>query len=88
MKVKNESYVVSALQSEQLGDNYQLFVFRSLDVPLAAFNRGFIPRLIEVGLGGMVFALVCTLITTKSVVGPLRLLASQLETGAKSGRST
>jgi signal transduction histidine kinase len=85
VKTGGRSYVVSALQRNQLGDHYRLLVFRSLDEPLQAFNRAFLPELMEVGLGGIVFALVCTLVTTRSVVRPLRLLASQLETGADSG---
>lgn len=85
VKVSGRSYVVSALQRNQLGDHYELLVFRSLDAPLQAFNRAFLPELTEVGIGGIVFALVCTLVTTRSVVRPLRLLASQLETGADSG---
>lgn len=80
-----ESYVVSALQREQLGDRYQLLVFRSLDAPLKAFNRAFLPQLIEVGLCGIMFAMVCTLVTTRSVVRPLNLLASQLQKGADHG---
>lgn len=85
VEVSGESFVVSTLQREQLGDSYQLLVFRSLDLPLKAFNHAFVPQLIEIGLSGIVFALVCTLVTTQSVTRPLRLLASQLETGAVSG---
>lgn len=85
VQVGNETYVASALQREQLGDRYQLIVFRSLDAPLNSFNRAFIPKLIEIGCVGIVIALVCTVITTHSVVGPLHVLASQLETGADTG---
>ena len=79
------SYVVSLWQREQLGDNYRLLGFRSLDAPLRAFNRAFLPALIEVGIGGVLLALICTLITARSVSRPLRLLTSQLEKGAASG---
>jgi signal transduction histidine kinase len=85
VQVESASYVVSVLQHEQLGNHYQLLVFRSLDAPLQAFNRAFLPALIEVGLSGVLVALICTLVTSRSVSRPLRFLASQLETGAVSG---
>jgi signal transduction histidine kinase len=85
VQVEGASYVVSVLQREQLGNHYQLLVFRSLDAPLQAFNRAFLPALIEVGLSGVLIALICTLVTSRSVSRPLRFLASQLETGAASG---
>ncbi|HEY1947166.1 MAG TPA: ATP-binding protein [Bryobacteraceae bacterium] len=85
VQVEGASYVVSVLQREQLGNHYQLLVFRSLDAPLQAFNRAFLPALVEVGLSGVLVALICTLVTSRSVSRPLRFLASQLETGAASG---
>ena len=80
-----DSYVVSVLQREQLGNAYRLLGFRSLDVPLRAFNRAFLPVLVELGLSGVMLALISTLITARSVSRPLRYLASQLEAGAASG---
>jgi signal transduction histidine kinase len=80
-----DSYVVSVLQREQLGTSYRLLGFRSLDAPLRAFNRGFLPVLVELGLSGVMLALITTLITARSVARPLRYLASQLEAGAASG---
>jgi signal transduction histidine kinase len=85
VKSEGKSYVVSALQREQLGDGYQLLIFRSLDEPLRTFNSAFLPQLIEVALCGIIFALISTIVTTRSVVRPLHLLASQLESGADSG---
>ena len=80
-----DSFVVSVLQREQLGTAYRLLGFRSLDIPLRAFNRDFLPVLVELGLSGVMLALITTLITSRSVVRPLRYLASQLEAGAASG---
>ena len=85
VSIAGESYVVSILQRAQLGPGYRLLGFRSLDVPLRAFNRAFIPTLVEIGLGGVLFALVSTLLTSHSVSQPLRRLASQLQIGATSG---
>jgi signal transduction histidine kinase len=85
LRVAGRLYVVSALRRLVLGSRFQLLVFRSLDAPLRTFNRAFLPTMIEVGLGGITFALVCTVVTTRSVVRPLRRLTSQLEIGAKLG---
>lgn len=83
--IGGEAYVVSALQLSQLGDEYRLLGFRSLDTPLNAFNRAFIPVLVRIGLGGVLFALISTLLTSQSVSRPLSHLAAQLETGASAG---
>ena len=83
--IGGEAYVVSVLQSSQMGAEYRLLAFRSLDAPLNAFNRAFIPILIRVGLGGVLFALIATLFTSLSVSRPLSHLAAQLETGASAG---
>jgi signal transduction histidine kinase len=85
IKAAGKTYVVSALRRSQLGDSVRLLVFRSLDEPLRAFNRAFFPTLIEVSLSGFIFAIFATAVTTRSVVRPLRVLASQLESGADSG---
>lgn len=85
LAIRRESYVVSVLQREQLGGNYQLLVFRSLDGPLRVFNQAFLPVLVEVTLSGIIVALISTLVTARSVSRPLSSLASQLETGALSG---
>ena len=85
LKADGKTYVVSDLRRAQLGGNVRLLVFRSLDEPLRTFNRAFFPTMIEVGLSGIVFALFCTAVTTRSVVRPLRVLADQLERGANSG---
>ena len=83
--IGGEAYVVSALQSSPMGPEYRLLVFRSLDAPLSAFNHAFLPILIRVGMGGVLFALISTLFTSLSVSRPLSHLAAQLETGASAG---
>ncbi len=85
VSIGGESYVVSVLQDAQLGAGYQLLGFRSLDVPLRAFNRAFVPILVAVSAGGVLLALICTLLTSRSVSQPLCYLASQLQTSAVSG---
>jgi signal transduction histidine kinase len=68
-----------------MGAEYRLLAFRSLDAPLSAFNHAFVLILIRVGLGGVLFALISTLLTSQSVSRPLSHLAAQLETGVSAG---
>jgi signal transduction histidine kinase len=85
LNINGQSYVVSTLQSAQLGNGYRLLVFRSLDASLNAFSRAFVPDLVEIGLCGMALAFLCTLITSRSVTRPLLALSSQLKSAAESG---
>ena len=78
VSVAGETYVVSVLESAQLGRAYRLLGFRSLDGPLRAFSSVFVPLLLELGCGGVLLALACTLLTSRSVSQPLRDLAAQL----------
>jgi len=83
--VAGKSYVVSDLQRAQLGRGYRLLGFRSLDDGLRAFNRAFVPIMLEIGAGGVLLALLCTFLTSRSVSQPLSQLASQLYASAESG---
>jgi signal transduction histidine kinase len=74
-----EVYVVSQLQSTQLGDRYRLLGFRSLDDPVHEFTAGFLRILFEVGGIGILLALLSTLVTSRSVSLPLRELVGQLK---------
>lgn len=85
IKVGGTSYVASLLPSGQLDSHYQLLALRSLDAPLRAFRRALLPVLIELGVAGLFLAILSTVITSRSVSRPLRILASQLERGAISG---
>jgi signal transduction histidine kinase len=83
--VAGQSYVVSDFQLGQLGQGYRLLGFHSLDEGLRAFNRAFVPMMLEIGAGGVLLALLCTFLTARSVSRPLCQLASQLRASAKSG---
>lgn len=87
VSVAGETYVVSVLESAQLGRAYRLLGFRSLDGPLRAFSSGFLPLLLELGCGGVLLALACTLLTSRSVSQPLRDLAAQLRMSDVDGNS-
>ena len=85
ISVNEETYVVSPLQASQTGDGYRLLGFRSLDRPLREFRVGFVRILLEVGLAGIVLALVATLLTSRSVSQPLRQLVAQLRESGQAG---
>ncbi len=85
IRAGGEWYVISVLQQAQLGPGYALLGFRSLDAPLRAFNAAFVPILLQVSAGGMLFALISTLFTSRSVSRPLCDLAAQLQQSATTG---
>jgi signal transduction histidine kinase len=80
------TFVVSELETMRLGDGYRLLGFRSLDSRVRELNAAFIRMLIEIGVGGVLLALLSTLITSHSVSQPLRSLVAQLRTGESAGQ--
>lgn len=85
ISVAGKTYVVSGLEGTQLGAGFQLLGFRSLDGPLSAFSGAFAPLFFELTAGGILLALACTLLTSRSVSQPLRNLAAQLKVSEASG---
>lgn len=79
ISVLGKTYVVSILEGTQLGAGYRLLGFRSLDGPLGAFSSAFAPLFFEFMGGGILLALACTLLTSRSVSQPLRNLVAQLK---------
>jgi signal transduction histidine kinase len=63
-----------------------LLGFRSLDGPLHVFSEAFAPLFLELAGGGVLLALACTLLTSRSVSQPLRDLAAQLRVSEASGK--
>jgi signal transduction histidine kinase len=80
-----ETFVISQLERAQLGDGYRLLGFRSLDNRLREFNAAFLRILVEVGGAGILVALLCTVITARSVSQPLRHLVAQLRRSDAAG---
>jgi signal transduction histidine kinase len=78
-----ETFLVLPVQDERLGSGLQLVVLQSLDAAVRAFTTGWVRILAEVGVSGVVLALLFTLATSRSVTKPLRDLAAQLERGAR-----
>ena len=85
ISAQGETFVVSQLERAQFGDGYRLLGFQSLDGRLHAFNGAFIRILFEVGAAGILLALLCTLVTARSVSQPLRNLVTQLRKSEAEG---
>jgi signal transduction histidine kinase len=85
ISIEGESYLVSVLQRAQLGAGFELLELQSLDQPLRAFQQAFLRILTEVTVCGLLLALLCTLITSRSVSQPLTRLAEQLQSSVDSG---
>jgi signal transduction histidine kinase len=86
VSLQGEAYVVSRLQRTQLGGEYRLLGFRSLDRPVHEFTAGFVRILFEVGAAGILLALLSTLLTSRSVSQPLRDLVGQLKRSERSSQ--
>jgi len=66
-----------------IGQGYRLLEFRSLTQAVREFTAGWAGVLLEVGAGGMLLALLFTLVTSRSVSKPLRDLVAQLRPGER-----
>ncbi len=86
VSIHDEVFVVSQLQRTQLGDGYRLLGFRSLDRPVHEFTAAFRRILFEVGVAGILLALLSTLLTSRSVSQPLRDLVAQLKRSERGGQ--
>ncbi len=78
-----ETFLVLPVQDARLGPGFQLVALQSLDAAVRDFTAGWARILVEVGVSGVLLALLFTLATSRSVTKPLRDLAAQLERGAR-----
>ena len=69
-----------------LGSSYKLFAFRSVDAALSEFTAGWDRILLQVGVAGVLLALLFTATASRSVTRPLRELIGQLQAGEQSGK--
>ena len=81
-----ETFLVFPIQEPALGAGYALLEFQSLDQAMRNFTTGWTRILIKVGAGGVMVALLCALVTSRSVSKPLRQLVRQLQQGERSGQ--
>jgi signal transduction histidine kinase len=86
VRLGQENFIVSQLETALLGDSYRLLAFRSLDAQVHQLNAAFIRILVEVGGVGVLLALLCTLATSYSVSQPLRGLVAQLREREAAGQ--
>jgi signal transduction histidine kinase len=78
-----ETYLVLPVHETGLGPDYRLLALRSLDGAVRELTDGWLGILIQVGVAGMVLALLVALGTSRSVSKPLRHLVAQLQRGEK-----
>ncbi len=81
----NQIYVVSRLQKTQIGPDYCLLGFRSLDGPVRDFTASFVRTLASIAAAGILLALLFTIFTSRSLSRPLRALVAQLNRSEASG---
>jgi signal transduction histidine kinase len=73
-----ETLLVLPIREPGLGPEYRLLEFRSLDAATREFTAGWMRIVVSVGVGGILLALLFTLLTSRFVSQPLRDLVSQL----------
>ena len=78
-----QTFVMVGVQQSALGPGYQLIELRSLDKAVHEFTAGWIRSFLEVGSGGVLLALLFTLLASRSVSRPLRDLVAQLKVGER-----
>jgi signal transduction histidine kinase len=81
-----ETLLVFPVKQSELGPGYTLLEFRSLAGAVREFTSSWVPILIKVAAGGILLALLFTLLTSRSVSKPLRELVAQLLISEKSGQ--
>ena len=80
---QGETYLVSAVRGARLGPGYSLLDLQSLDGALRPFSAGLTKLLLQIGVSGLLLALVFTLATSRFVSKPLRELVAQLQHGER-----
>lgn len=83
---QGETVLVLPVEESNLGEGYKLLAFRSLDQAVGDFTAGWVGVLVKVGIGGVILALLFTLVTSRSVSKPLRDLVKQLQQGEKTNQ--
>jgi signal transduction histidine kinase len=81
-----ETFLVLPVKQAGLGPGYTLLEFRSLAASVREFTSSWVQILVKVASGGILLALLFTLVTSRSVSKPLRELVTQLLISEKSGQ--
>ncbi|HEV3332567.1 MAG TPA: ATP-binding protein [Bryobacteraceae bacterium] len=76
-----ETLLVLQIQEKELWPTYRVVEFRSLDKAAHDFTSGLLRIFANVSVGGVLLALLFTMVTARSVSKPLRQLVDQLRVG-------
>jgi signal transduction histidine kinase len=78
-----QNFVIERVRQSALGSGYELVELRSLDHAVREFTAGWMGNFLAVGAGGVLLALLSTLLASRSVSRPLRELVAQLRAGER-----
>ena len=81
-----ETQLVLPVHEAALGSGYRLLALRSLDAAVRDFTSGWLGILLKVGGAGVILALLCTILTSRSVSRPLREFIAQLQSGERASQ--
>jgi signal transduction histidine kinase len=83
VQFNGETLLVLQIQEPGLGPTYRVVEFRSLDKAAHEFTAGWLKIFANVSAGGVILALLFTMVTARSVSKPLRQLVAQLRVGGE-----
>jgi signal transduction histidine kinase len=83
LRVGGETLLVLQIQEPGLWPRYRVVEFRSLDKAAHEFTAGLLRIFANVSAGGVLLALLFTIVTARSVSKPLRQLVAQLRVGGQ-----
>jgi len=85
IRIRRETYLALGTNRAWLGPNYQLLWLASIDDAMRGFTRGLRHAFIITAPGGVLAALLFSLLASRSISRPLANLASDLEHSGKTG---
>ncbi len=83
VELNGETLLVLQIQEPGLWPTYHVVEFRSLDKAAHEFTAGWLKIFANVSAGGVILALLFTMVTARSVSKPLRQLVDQLRVGGQ-----
>jgi signal transduction histidine kinase len=86
VKLKGENYVVLPLRGTALGPAYQLLMFYSLDHAMHESTSGFVRTFANIGLAGVLLALLLTLLSSWVVYKPIQNVLARLRQSERTGQ--